>query len=274
MNKSLRFILVGSDNRQHFLYNILKNNGFNALYLSDKELESYNKECDVILLPVPSSTIYFEKIKRLLKGNEYIFGCNIKTFISKNIADKVYSDNEINVLKTLNIVEYMADEAVAYKNSISTAEGAIAEAIIRSSVNLSSNHSFVVGYGKCGEVLACKLKGLGSHVTVIERNVNKRAKAKAYGYEVIDFDSDNYKDFGKFKYIFNTVPALVVDKSMLECVDKNITIIDIASRPGGVDYNYCKENGINAVNALGLPGKYSPETSANILYEVINKSLK
>ncbi len=265
MNKSLRFILVGSDNRQHFLYNILKNNGFRALYLTDEELEKYNGECDVVLLPVPSSTIYFDKIKRLLKGNEYIFGCNISKFIEKNIADNIYI--------TLNIVEYMADEALAYKNAVATAEGAIAEAIIRSSVNLSANHSLIVGYGKCGEILACKLKGLGNYVTFLERNANKRARAKAYGYEAIDFDISNYKEFNKFKYVFNTVPHMVVDKAMLQSFDKNVTIIDIASRPGGVDYDYCRENGINAVNALGLPGKYSPETSADILYEVICEKL-
>jgi dipicolinate synthase subunit A len=273
VNKSLKFILAGSDNRQHFLYNILKNNGFRALYLSDKELENYNEECDVILLPVPSSTIYFDKVKKLFKGNEYIFGCNISKFINKNIADKVYTEKEIDLFKTLNIVEYMANEAVAYKNAVATAEGAIAEAIVRSSVNLSLNHSLIVGYGKCGEVLACKLKGLGSYVTFIERKASKRAQAEAYGYKAIDFNSDNYKELIKFKYVFNTVPAMVVDESMLKAFDKNVTIIDIASRPGGVDYDYCKKNGINAVNALGLPGKYSPETSADILYQVICENL-
>ncbi|OJT71237.1 dihydrofolate reductase, partial [Clostridioides difficile] len=48
-------------------------------------------------------------------------------------------------------------------------------------------------------------------------------------------------------------------------VSQEVTIIDIASSPGGVDYSVVKEAGINATLCLGLPGKYSPKTSGEIL---------
>ena len=128
------------------------------------------------------------------------------------------------------------------------------------------------------KTLTLKIKAiLNSNVTIIERTGHKRAQARAYGYNAIDFNPDNssdyYNDFNKYDYVINTVPQMVVDKHMLERFNRNVTIIDIASKPGGVDYDYCKKNNINAVNALGLPGKYSPKTSAGILYEVISDKL-
>lgn len=52
-------------------------------------------------------------------------------------------------------------------------------------------------------------------------------------------------------------------------VSQEVTIIDIASSPGGVDYSVVKEVGINATLCLGLPGKYSPKTSGEILVNAI-----
>ncbi len=171
----------------------------------------------------------------------------------------------------------MADDAIAYKNSVATAEGVIAETIIRSDININGSNCLITGYGRCAGIIADRFKALNSNVTIIERTGHKRAQAKAYGYNAIDFNPDNssdyYNDFNKYDYVINTVPQMVVDKHMLERFNRNVTIIDIASKPGGVDYDYCKKNNINAVNALGLPGKYSPKTSAGILYEVISDKL-
>ncbi|OJT91053.1 dihydrofolate reductase, partial [Clostridioides difficile] len=63
-------------------------------------------------------------------------------------------------------------------------------------------------------------------------------------------------------------------KERLEKVSQEVTIIDIASSPGGVDYSVVKEAGINATLCLGLPGKYSPKTSGEILVNAIRKYYK
>jgi dipicolinate synthase subunit A len=67
------------------------------------------------------------------------------------------------------------------------------------------------------------------------------------------------------QFIFNTIPTLVLDKSNLAYVDPKVTIIDIASQPGGVDYEYALKNNLYAKLCLGIPGKVSPRTSADIL---------
>lgn len=332
MNKGYRFLLMGSDKRQKYLYEILCEKGYTATYMNDEELEEYirlceynsnmhkedsmseetsaidgsmqsdiniqlgmvdeSKACDVhsllkkqniyygekgtcgynvLLFPVSSSVIYFNKFKCILNSDEYIFGCNFNCV--KEQIENIYN----NSVKKLKFYEYMADDATAYKNSVATAEGVIAETIIRSDININGSNCLITGYGRCARIIADRFKALNSNVTIIERIGHKRAQARAYGYNAIDFNSDNssdyYNDFNKYDYVINTVPQMVVDKHMLERFNRNVTIIDIASKPGGVDYDYCKKNNINAVNALGLPGKYSPKTSAGILYEVISDKL-
>ena len=44
--------------------------------------------------------------------------------------------------------------------------------------------------------------------------------------------------------------------------------------PGGTDFVYCKSKGIKAVHSLGLPGKYSPKTSGEILGNAILDIIK
>lgn len=187
-------------------------------------------------------------LKCILNSDEYIFGCNFNCV--KEQIENIYN----NSVKKLKFYEYMADDATAYKNSVATAEGVIAETIIRSDININGSNCLITGYGRCARIIADRFKALNSNVTIIERIGHKRAQARAYGYNVIDFNSDNssdyYNDFNKYDYVINTVPQMVVDKHMLERFNRNVTIIDIASKPGGVDYDYCKKNNINAVNAL------------------------
>jgi len=52
-------------------------------------------------------------------------------------------------------------------------------------------------------------------------------------------------------------------------VNKSALIIDLASKPGGVDYIAAKELGIHALLAPSLPGKVAPLSAALIIYDSI-----
>lgn len=54
-----------------------------------------------------------------------------------------------------------------------TAEGAVAEAISLSPVNLYRSRCLVTGYGRCAAILADRLKGMGARVTVAGRNASR-----------------------------------------------------------------------------------------------------
>ena len=46
-------------------------------------------------------------------------------------------------------------------------------------------------------------------------------------------------------------------------------VIDIASAPGGVDFDTCRKHAVRAKLCPGLPGIYSPMTSARILCQAV-----
>lgn len=81
--------------------------------------------------------------------------------------------------------------------------------------------------------------------------------------------------FGKYDIIFNTIPSMILDKERLNLLKKETIIIDLASKPGGVDFTTAKELGLNARLELGLPGRIAPITSAEYIYNVVlRKHLK
>ena len=73
----------------------------------------------------------------------------------------------------------------------------------------------------------------------------------------------------KFDFIYNTIPSLILNRNILSNVNTEAAIIDIASNPGGTDFEACKHFGITARLCLSLPGKYSPKASALIISKCI-----
>ena len=126
----------------------------------------------------------------------------------------------------------------------------------------------MLGYGRCGKVLSEKLKGLSAHVTVCGNNAVELAVAEAFGMDVLPLKELEGKIDG-FEYIYNTIPALVLEGEVLKKVKKDALIIDIASGRGGLDYSEAQERQLNVLHCLGLPGKYAGEISAKRLSEYV-----
>jgi dipicolinate synthase subunit A len=199
-------------------------------------------------------------IDHLSKG-QIVFGCNFPPDLLAECDQR-----------GIRCIDYMKVEGVAARNAVATAEGAVVEALSDAVVTIQGSKCLVTGYGCCGRVLAEKLLSMKAQVTVMERKNEKRAIAKASGCEAVSFEVPP-EEMEAYDYIFNTVPALVLTEKNLSCVKKDVRIIDIASKPGGVDFHYCQKKGIHAKLCLGLPGKYAPKSSAGILLEVIEKTI-
>ena len=117
---------------------------------------------------------------------------------------------------------------------------------------------------------------MGADVTVAARNLRQLAEASSFGNKTIRISESSALwglgalcDEGGFDVIFNTVPARLFDKEVIEMLPKSVLLIDLASVPGGVDFVAAKEKGINAVWALSLPGKYAPETAGKIIADTL-----
>lgn len=281
------FAVIGGDARQCYLAEHLAKKGYAVItyaiapLLKDKisdtasSLEEAVLNTFTIICPIPftkdGTTIYAQTVKSDLSIGK------LETLIGKgyllaagNIPEKLC---EKFCVKGASYFDFMKEEEVAIFNSIATAEGAIAEAWLRKPSNLHGSNCLVLGFGRCAKTLSQKLKNLCSNTTVCSRSIVAQASAYARGFDSVDF-STLPSIIGKYDYIFNTIPSLVISRSELECMDKDVLIIDIASAPGGVDYKAAKELGINAYLCLGLPGKYSPKSSAEALVKALLSYIK
>lgn len=175
--------------------------------------------------------------------------------------------------KEIRYYDFMSDEPLAIFNAVATAEGAILEALKHQKTNIQGSKSLVLGYGRCGKVLAEKLKGMGADVTVCSRCEIELAYADVFGLNTFPLH-DLKENIQNYEYIYNTIPVVLIGKHILAQIGHEALIIDIASAPGGVDYASAKELGIAAYHCSGLPGKYAPKTSAERLADFVIHKIK
>ena len=99
------------------------------------------------------------------------------------------------------------------------------------------------------------------------------AMIEGHGYEPLPLD--NLKDhIHEFDIIFNTIPSLILDDEILAKVKKDALIIDLASKPGGIDFDAAKSYGLKVIWALSLPGKIAPVSSGAIIKDTIMNIIK
>jgi len=278
--------VIGGDSRVVELIKILEKEG-NSLLLYGFELceclkdfthvdnikESIEKS-DLIITSIPLSkngkninAVYTTK-EILVK--EFFEVVKNKKIITGNITDEIgkYISSENNN----EIIDVLKHEELTVLNAIPTAEGAIQIAMEKSIITLNGSRCLILGFGRIGKILAKMLNGIGAEVYCEARKQEDISWIKSYGYNSIHLN-DLEKYLNDLDFIFNTIPHLILDKSKLELVKKECIIIDLASKPGGVDFEEAKKLKIQTEWALALPGKVAPKTSASYIYETIKQNL-
>lgn len=273
------FLLLGGDLRQLYLSRILTEHGFEVISHYDHGDSSFSmkkafKSSSVILCPIPFTKdkinlfsvndmkdLGIGNLLSLLTPNHILFGGNIPSYVKEYVR-----------VNDILFFDYMDLEDVTIKNTIATAEGAVAEAIKKSSGCIHASQCLITGFGRCGKTLALKLKGLNADVTISDRKEAQLSLAHSMGFGTRKLENLE-PDMGKYDFIFNTIPAPILEKELIRSMNPEVTIIDIASAPGGTDFDICRELNIRASLCPGLPGLYAPQTSAQILFEAIVKCL-
>ena len=187
--------------------------------------------------------------------------------------DTKEEQNEKKIENQTGIYDFYDDEKITILSTISTAEGAIAKAIEETEISLDNANTLVLGFGRVGKMLANKLHAMNANVYVEARKERDLAWIKALGYNSIPLTKLN-ENLCKMDIIFNTVPAMILDKEKLILLNRKILIIDLASKPGGVDFETCKRMKFNASLYSGIPGKVAPRTVATYLKDYIMDKIK
>lgn len=171
------------------------------------------------------------------------------------------------------LVEIAEEDEVAILNAIPTAEGALEMAMHLLPITIHGCEAFVLGFGRVGQVLAERLAGLHARVTVIARSRAARARAAAAGYFSYAFAALPGV-IGQAQVVFNTVPAVVLTETALARTRPEVLIIDLASAPGGTDFQAAQRLERKAVLAPGLPGKVAPLTAGGVLAAVVPRIIR
>lgn len=252
LNKN-RICIFGSDKRMNYLSEYFKKAGYTTDFHQkiEKEKTYYAK---YFILPIGTDP------------------STISSLIEKNIESYFFVGN--SSLTGEKVFDYFKDEVVTIQNTIPTAEGTIATAIMETDSTLFGSKCLILGYGKVAKTLASYLGCFGAKVTVAARKERDRVLASINLFNSIDIT--NLEEFvGDFDIIFNTVPAKIIKSEVLQKVRDDCLIIDLASKPGGVDFKEAELLGKRVIWALGLPGKTAPKTASlyifNYIYNIISK---
>jgi len=144
-------------------------------------------------------------------------------------------------------IDLLKNEWYLARNAAITAECALQVASAEMNTVFFDSSVLIVGWGRIGKCLACLLKAIGANVTVAARNDRDRALAEALGYASI---TPGQTPEG-CQIVFNTVPFPVME------ADSRCLNIDLASGRGIL--------GDSVIWARGLPGKYAPESSGQLI---------
>ena len=221
----------------------------------------FSKDGKNINMPYSEEKIAIQDCIKLMKNKVLIAGQ-----ISEETKDIAQKNN-------CKIIDIMKKEEIVILNTIATAEGTIQILMENTDTILQGLKVLILGFGRVSKTLAQKLQQLQMEVTCAARKETDIAWIETYGYNFININHINEK-FSEYDVIINTVPAQIITEKEMEYISKKTILIDLASYPGGVDFEKAKEKNLKVIWALGIPGKVAPETSAIFIKIEIEKLIK
>lgn len=280
--RKIKIAVIGGDRREEVLVENLAEKGYKLSVLSDRplkgpglfissDIEKVIKNADIVIAPMTSTdeegflknTFVEERIQlnseffNLMKKEALFLIGFVLPDLKKLLEDK-----------GINYIELSRLDELAILNAVPTAEAAIKIAIEETDITIADSNVLVYGLGKTGLSLAWRLKLLGANTYGVTRNKAAIARGKDLGIKMLTYDT-LAEHLPEMDILFNTVPALIIDRESIALLKEDALIIDLASAPGGTDFTAAREKGIKAILAPGLPGKTAPVTAGKILAELI-----
>ena len=268
------FGLIGGDRRQAELAGLLGSDGHSVLTYGLRQWKAANPVsmeealgADVVVLPLP-----------LCRG-EGVLNCEegpvptLELFRrlrpeQRVLAGQVQPEQRREAAACGVILEdYFLREELTVANAAATAEAAVQVAMEHMDRSLLGMECLVLGYGRIGKLLSHRLRGMGAQVTATARKPEDLAWIKAYGLpglKTAELDG-KLKEFG---VVFNTIPSMILDQTLLVQLPKDCLCVDLASRQG-IDLAAAERMGLQTVWARSLPGRLLPRTAAEAIRDAV-----
>ncbi|MBU3806042.1 MAG: dipicolinic acid synthetase [Candidatus Fournierella pullistercoris] len=247
------FCVLGQDGRQLAAAEYLRGRGYTLVE------QSQISWADYLLLPMPLS-LQTEELQTLFEDAKP----GLVAFAGKVSRQAMDTACRCGV----KLYDYLKREELALLNAIPTAEGCIALLLQNRSRTLWNSPVLLLGYGRCAQALAQRLVALGAQVTVAARSAAQRALARSQGCQSVALDTLAVQ-MGRFDTVVNTIPALVLNRAMLELAMPQALLVDLASLPGGIDLQAASECPVRAIRALSLPARCAPTTAGEFVAQAV-----
>lgn len=282
---SVKIAVLGGDLRQLTAANELTRHGFPlSLYgfdtYGDKgrvTLKEALADAAVAVLPVPAlrgDCLQLPFSNDRITEGELIAALSESRPLKLVIGGKLSTELKETLLSA-GIASYdlCEDDTFNLLNAVPTAEGALAIAMSHTPVTIADSHIGVLGYGRIGHYLCRLLTALGATVTVAARKEKDRTEAELSGCRACDYTALP-SHVPAFDLLCNTVPATVVTDEVLAAMKPSACILDLASKPGGVDTACALRRERQVISALSLPGKVAPVTAGRIIARCVLETLE
>ncbi len=282
MKKTATLAVVGGDLRQACLARLLLEDGHSVgVYALERQQfpeKIYDvknpkvqfAKMDAVILPMPVTVdgIY---LNAPLSNAPYHMETILDSIPPEKVvlcgaaSPQVCAQAESNRLKCM---DYLQREELAIRNAVPTAEGALQIAMEELPITLHGARALVLGYGRIGSLLARRLHSLGAMVSVSARSYAAFAHIDAEGMKPLDTRMLTGQ-LGAFDVLFNTVPAKILGTAELAELREDCLVIDLASKPGGVDFDGAQKLSRRVIWALSLPGKVAPISAAKAIRDTV-----
>ena len=258
MERQKRFAVIGSDARQLAAGRALARAGYAVEGPEEIALADY------ILLPLPldaARTPLAELLRAARPGALALGGMLSEE--AKGIAAEA----------GVELVDYFAREELTIRNAIPTAEGCVGILLAQRKRTLWGSAVLLLGFGPVGQAVGTRLAALGAQVTVAARRPAQRAQAESLGMQGAEL-ARLARLAPAFDTVGNTIPAQVLTAPVLARLRPGSLIVDLASRPGGTDFDAAARCGHKAIHALSLPAACAPETAGEIVARTVREMLR
>lgn len=287
MEQKRIFWVVGGDLRQAHLAQLLARDGHTVCTYAleqgahaapDAQVQTTpacidRADCVIFPLPVCSAP---GKLTAPLSGQEHPLSPISALLAPAQIICGGRFDTETLAVfsqQGLSVHDYFAREELTVANAVPTAEGALQIAMEELPITIHNARVLVIGFGRVGKLTAHRFAALGAHVTVAARSWTQLSWAQTMGFST-RHTGEPAGILTGYDLVINTAPAQILGCEELAGLKDDGLIIDLASKPGGVDMEAAARLGRRVIWALSLPGKVAPVTAGACIRDTIYHILR
>ncbi len=168
------------------------------------------------------------------------------------------------------VFDYEADPRFRATNAALSAEGAISLLMRESPSALFETPTLLLGSGQFASALASRLAGLSVPFSVFARRTEARLPGLAGAPLPL---AALPAEIGRFSLLINTVPARILESSLLARCVKGSLLFELSCERRVVDAEAARAAGVRLLSVPGIPAKYAPASAGRAVYRAVDSIL-